>query len=1404
MYYLASRLFALVRILGFLFLVSACVGTIEDKNKKATNTNDQNLSSVIFEGISEAITISHNKVQIGFKPAVGGSGNFSYLVYLNGNFDTSVVAMDAESVRLDQKGMAYITVSNLSVGTAYTFSVKVYDKQTELLDTNVVYKNAETLRAEVPNFDGVKTFENVAGIAGETSLLVTWNKATPSVQTSGGFGGDVHDVGGYNIYYGTSEDDLSNVIPVLGADTLSYRLTGLTEGTQYFVRVRAFDSNLPPVEEQNLIVLTKKTLTTKPITFSGVRSLSIPSSRLGYNTVNVSWDAGSGSFDSYKVYLSTSPTAFSGAVSTWNAANFETIDSISDTSLTSKSYYVISANTKYYVAVLACTAGASTNCDVNLGGAVQKNITTTPPVASFAGIKASGGIVPVDGIAGLTDINLYWDAPDASSGVYKKIEVYDCYDMSTPLTTTINGVYTSDYSVRITGLTTGEKRCFVALAVEDEYLPTIRKSTTSALRFYTPTFVPPLLAGPSSCSNISTKSFQVNWPAANGVLFNKYEVFLKKKVEGQSFDWSKAIVSANQWTTPNNFASSASSDKYLVRYTSGSSDLKLLFDNILSIATTYQIGVRTYLTNGGSTIYRSEPGTILECSTNTVSVIHQGWLDVFAIGPKVDGVDGGRIKERLFKPEEDYTNNKVYKHLFPIEDAGVTNGVSGSDQGIIRLNWYDFKLSNGQSIFENSGAGTGYKVYRKTHSAQYNNVMPQITESVETDTTWEPRSDLIPPGTPSVLANNQIATYSEFIDYNFSSHPDDEGRIYYYRIEAYINGKHLDYAPNNTQVTTADLIIRVVLPPKNMAFMHRWMANKQMCEDMIKVWDRSSNYRCSYTGLGSVRDPSDDKYYYDIKGDTFIDRFLLACPFTRGTSSLKCSNPLDTYGKTGAIYNWEGRTEVPGRNIKAGDCIGVGGSPDTKITATKGAIFFDRSAQTCYINTSSTSGTSWKTLDGIDGIITNQYGNGLVYSGASSELRNEANTVIPASSGTIIKGANWGGYIYSNDAGLPQLQSTSNGLSWTCQSGNFKINGTTYWKRLLRRIEQLPSYAMSPFLEFNNPNLNKMGEVAIATGIAEGQTSVTSTAPLSATSSDRDCHTTGSSGTSTTKAPNSIINTIDLNPRSSNNLGSGAWKSRLYGFTGATASWFPNGSSGNVSTDACLTRFGLQDYVGGGNTVLSDTLYCKKSDKFCSFAFKDFNSTINFTPPWDAANRDNWKNANNSYASFSNNKTGNNNNRIGIPFLYQNNSMTTIYGLTTGLNLTSTVAADMLKSGMQYFSVAMGVPLICEGNGCFYSAAASNTDDTGYALQPIGSNYAKYQLSSMQENSTFNVGQLSNASFKDEFTMSLIFGNESLFSSYSQTQDPSQAGYMRRYMFYLRTLESDQLRARCAQKIEGY
>jgi hypothetical protein len=58
---------------------------------------------------------------------------------------------------------------------------------------------------------------------------LTW--VAPTEDTNGA---PVSDLAGYYIYYGTDESDLSQVIPVAGADTTTYTINGLGSGTYYF------------------------------------------------------------------------------------------------------------------------------------------------------------------------------------------------------------------------------------------------------------------------------------------------------------------------------------------------------------------------------------------------------------------------------------------------------------------------------------------------------------------------------------------------------------------------------------------------------------------------------------------------------------------------------------------------------------------------------------------------------------------------------------------------------------------------------------------------------------------------------------------------------------------------------------------------------------------------------------------------------------------------------------------------------------------------------------------------------------------------------------------------------------------------------------------------------------------
>src|SRR5690606_23463726 len=108
----------------------------------------------------------------------------------------------------------------------------------------------------------------------------------------------------------------------------------------------------------------------------------------------------------------------------------------------------------------------------------------------------------------------------------------------------------------------------------------------------------------------------------------------------------------------------------------------------------------------------------------------------------------------------------------------------------------------------------------------------------------------------------------------------DRARIYYYKIVPVFDGKELNYLAN-----TNHHIVRVTLPPPNMALVHRWMANRSHCFEMDKNIDLSDNYSCSYNGIGATGRSfpfRTGNTKYDQKGDLLIDRFELGCRFTRG------------------------------------------------------------------------------------------------------------------------------------------------------------------------------------------------------------------------------------------------------------------------------------------------------------------------------------------------------------------------------------------------------------------------------------------------------------------------------------------------------------------------------------------
>jgi hypothetical protein len=224
---------------------------------------------------------------------------------------------------------------------------------------------------------------------------------------------------------------------------------------------------------------------------------------------------------------------------------------------------------------------------------------------------------------------------------------------------------------------------------------------------------------------------------------------------------------------------------------------------------------------------------------------------------------------------------------------------------------------------------------------------------------------------------------------------------YYYIVKPVVGTTEL-------ATTSTDTEIKIMVPPQNMSFVHRWIANWEMCSNLMgRTYDRNNNYRCAYVG------PASNGGYYDIGQNQMWDTVELGCNYTATAGA--CS-PL-THG-----------------------CIGSTGSPNTAVNGTVGQVYYDQSAQNCYI---STGGTAWTAV--------------------SNALTNSQLALVA-----------------SNQPGLPPLVNITQTLSQTvCQQFTVPGLGT---KRLPKHSEQIVAGAWPPSFTDAQISTIENGTGNLATG----------------------------------------------------------------------------------------------------------------------------------------------------------------------------------------------------------------------------------------------------------------------------------------------------------------------------------
>lgn len=223
----------------------------------------------------------------------------------------------------------------------------------------------------------------------------------------------------------------------------------------------------------------------------------------------------------------------------------------------------------------------------------------------------------------------------------------------------------------------------------------------------------------------------------------------------------------------------------------------------------------------------------------------------------------------------------------------------------VTLSWKDFILSG-------SGADTGvlisgWNVYRRKTGEAYNFNKPVNTAVLTTGT----------------------RSYTDTTT-NFNT-------VYYYLVRPIDNKRNI---PTATQEIFSE--VRVLSPPKNMSFVHRWMVNQEICSKLQKgdEVDTENSFRCAYAGPGETEvNPGDT--YYDIGQDLLVDIAEVGCAFSTA------SNP----------------TAVA--NCGANGCIGVQDPNTNTVTQNpvdSGLLYYNRSNGTCF---RSSTGNVWVEIDSV-------------------------------------------------------------------------------------------------------------------------------------------------------------------------------------------------------------------------------------------------------------------------------------------------------------------------------------------------------------------------------------------------------------------------------------------------------
>lgn len=1051
-----EKVLKIILFLMFLNFIS-CVGEVKDQNAKKGDIVEATAKNtpISFEGLQYVNAVSSSKIELFFSEAETSAEEVIYEIYVNNS--PIPIKVSNKSLSKNAQGLYLFTVIDLAPNTTYSFNMKAVPAG-EVSNTSLspdTTKIATTFLNEMADFLGVSSAQVGFGEAGKTSVVLKWVPAVIKGTTLNPKDSDpvqyeityISEIGRANNLNNDSYTGADKKV-ILTPGTLNdppaisklntFTVDQLAPGTTYYFQVRAihkgyitFGSDSNYKREKNTRYVTIKTLESSGIfDFQPTLvNLESPEGELGLTNLDVTWSPASGDYYNYKVCFkkvagaSETPTGVDSFTDDYLATVINNPAICVNKSADSISHRIsgLESYAYYQVKILACKVSSCGIFDRIKSSVLQRRVLTN--VAQFNGINSL--LEPQDD-SELDIVTIDFDSPLVSSGYLNKFKLY-CYNSlsdSTPVEIALDGSTSaatgksncdgltslttlpatlSEYSnfnqikLRTSNAIDGSRTYCLSL------LPSIYSSylnqedlSSAVVKCVTPMIrTPNIIQFPGKnnlCQSNIGKDFTVTWPTPTGGIYNKFITFYKVKSAGNDFfSFQDAINAYLANNTSSAYKWEAEIDKALTSVTI----------NNLVPGRSYSIGVLPYLDTGSTKIFGQFNVNVDDCTLPLPNSKFDEWVDVFAVGPKVDGLalpsSSGTVTTIIESldsdgiPLEIKTNSDGISidtgHSFSAGKVGsiLFDGVYGayngldtnplqqfSNSGIIRLTWKDVSLFNDTEKLKDYYSNTsfeptpatkstrlyGYKVYRSddnmvswvdlTSRSDKNKFQSSANSGLLHSTSYQFKNR------NNSVTNNTIDLV-QFTDYSVKSiasvNDADRARIYHYKIIPIFDGKPLSFQDSTNP---SHHIIRVTLPPRNMALVHRMIANRTQCLEIDRTINKATgaHYSCEYNGLGAtglVKPWSSSNTVIDLGGDLLVDRFELSCPITRGDLSYVNSdstfsgsrddfNGLSDFGNNfkGCFNQGNSALEglqggyVPSENYKhqqitPGDCLGSSG-----------------------------------------------------------------------------------------------------------------------------------------------------------------------------------------------------------------------------------------------------------------------------------------------------------------------------------------------------------------------------------------------------------------------------------------------------------------------------------------------